>query len=425
MFLHLDLDTFFVSAHRIGDTSLLHRPVAVGGRSNLAIFESKQQGIKLYDNNSGAFVNPIFYHDKQNDFERFFIDIDKNGKRKIRGIVVTSSYEARALGVKTGMPLAQALSLAPNMLVLVPNYLLYHKLSFDLNRFLQKQIPKIEQFSIDEFFGDVSGWIEDERVFEWANWLKDEIYKEFSLPISIGISPAKWIAKLATKYAKPHGVYMVRKGEIREFIEDIPIDKFPGIGRGYKRRLDSYRIKTLGDASRAKSLFYSWKKPGIQLYNRIIGEDREGISPKNDRKSIGISRTFDPIYDHDEVLRRILIMARHIIYITLKLGVNPTSYYLRIRYENGLRYRTTKRVDRLFSERVCKEVFKELFEKRTMPVGGITKLSLSVYNFAKEQKRTLSLLDWQEDIVSSKVSKSMQNMREKYSLDIIKTGSEL
>jgi DNA polymerase-4 len=425
MIVHLDLDTFFVSAHRIYDDSLLNRPVAVGGRSNLSIFDRKQKGIKLYNTNQGAFVNPVFYNNHKRDFEDFFIDRDKNGKKRVRGIVVTSSYEARMQGVKTGMPLAQALKLSPNMIVLVPNYLLYHELSHKLHLYLQREIPKVEQFSIDEFFGDLRGWVEERDAKSWADELKQKIYKEFKLPISIGLSPAKWIAKLATKRAKPNGVFLVKKEEIGSFIEDIPIEEFPGIGRGYQRRLKSHYIETLGDLKRSKHILYRWKKPGIRLYHRVVGDDGESVSQRGDRKSVGISRTFDPISDHTEVLRRIIIMARHISFIVHRLEVLPTSYYLRLKYQNGVRYKATKRLDRLFSEALCKEVFKEMFESRVPKDGAVIKVSMSVYNFTYQTKRALSILEYESDRKRRAIDISILKLRSKYSLDIIKSGLEV
>ncbi|HHD77813.1 MAG TPA: DNA polymerase IV, partial [Campylobacteraceae bacterium] len=420
-----DLDTFFVSAHRSRDLSLNNRPVAVGGRSNLKIFEKEKVGIKLYNSNHGAFVNPVFYNAGQNDFERFFVDHRVKGNRRIRGIVVTSSYEARARGVKTGMPLAQALRLCPDMEVLVPDYLLYHDLSHRLHLFLKEQIPQVEQFSIDEFFGDLNGWVGEEEVFAYAAHLKAQIWHRFHLPISIGISSAKWIAKLATKHAKPNGIHMVREEEIPAFIEDVPIQEFPGIGRGFARRLEKHFIRTLGEASRAKELFYSWKKPGRVLYHRIVGDDGEGVSFRNDRKSIGISRTFDPICDKTEVLRRVLILARHIVFLVLRHRVNPTSYYLKINYDNGVRMKQRITQDRLFSEQLCKETFQTLFAACDTFGGCATKISMSVSNFTYQKHATLSLLDFDRDHPSNRLSRSLQHLREKYSLDIVKTGGEL
>ncbi len=425
MLLHMDLDTFFVSAHRSRDMSLNNRPVAVGGRSNLKIFDKAQSGIRLYNANQGAFVNPVFYHARQSDFEHFFVDRTSDGDAKIRGIVVTSSYEARARGVKTGMPLAQALRLCPEMEVLVPDYMLYHDLSHRLHLFLQEEIPRVEQFSIDEFFGDVNGWIGEEEVLAYATHLKALIWQKFRLPISIGISPAKWIAKLATKYAKPNGVFLVKKDEIPAFIEDQPIRAFPGIGKGFARRLEKHFITTLGEASRAKALFYSWKKPGRVLYHRIIGDDGERISLMNDRKSIGISRTFDPICDKSEVLRRILILARHIVFIVLRHNVNPTSYYLKVNYDNGARMKQRFTQERLFSEQLCKETFRQLYDGCALFGACATKISMSVSNFTYQKYTSLSLLEIYSDKPKQQLSRSLQYLREKYSLDIVKTGGEL
>jgi len=424
MILHLDLDSFFASAHRIKDKSLLNRPIAVGGRSNLKIFDRKKVGIRLYDTNSGAFVNPVFYSDVKDDFNSFFIDyID--GKRKIRGIITTASYEARECGVKTGMSISEALRLCPNLKVLIPNYLLYHKLSHELHSFLKLKIPKVEQFSIDEFFGDIGGWIDDANSLSFAQELQLDIKREFDLPISIGIAKSKWIAKLATSHAKPNGICFIPKDEIYKFIKDMPIEEFPGIGRGYKKRLKAQGILTLGDAIDRKELFYSWKKPGRVLYNRIIGEDNEEVSSKNDRKSIGISRTFDPISDRDEIKRRVRILSRHISYIVLKLGVNPTSYYMSLKYDFRYRVKGRKTVDRIYNEELVKQIFVEIFDEIDLKLGHIIKISMSVSNFSEHRLKTLSLIEIGSDLEKNRLSRSIQKMRDKYSLDIIKSANEL
>lgn len=137
MIIHLDLDSFFASAHRSINPSLHNIPIAVGGRSNLKIFDKRKVNIKLYNSNSGAFVNPIFYNDKDTDFESFFID-KIEGVEKIRGIITTASYEARAYGIKTGMSVNEAIGRCPSLTVLPPNYILYHELSYNLHQFLKK-----------------------------------------------------------------------------------------------------------------------------------------------------------------------------------------------------------------------------------------------------------------------------------------------
>jgi len=422
MFLHIDIDCFFASAERTVDPSLKHIALAVGSRSNLEIFNKERSNIRLMNDNSGAFVTPVFYSDKKKSFESVFVD-EISGKRKIRGIITTASYEARKFGVKTAMPIAQALQLCPHMVVVPSHYTLYHTLSFKIHAFMEARIPKVEQYSIDEFFGDVSGWVKDEEVYAFANTLQNEILEIFDIPVSIGISKAKWIAKLATESAKPYGVFEVK--DIDAYIENIPIKEFPGIGKGFQERLGKYYISTLGEVKRHKSLFDSWKKPGIQLYRRVTGTDNETIESRGERKSIGISRTFDAINDADEVKRRIMIMARHIVYMVMAMGVNPTSYYLKINYEYGVKVKKNETVNRVFSERLFKNILSRMYKEMSHPGKGSVKLSLNVSNFSSQHKKTLSLLYIQNDISEQRLSREIQKLRERFGLDIIKTADEL
>ncbi len=422
MFLHIDIDSFFASAERSVDPTLKNIPMAVGSRSNLEIFNKKRTNIRLMNDNSGAFVTPVFYSDKKKTFESHFID-KMDGRDKIRGIITTSSYEARKYGVKTAMPIAQALQICPQMVVVPSNYPLYHKLSHKIHTFMTKHIPKVEQYSIDEFFGDVSGWIKDEDCYAFAKELKNEIYQEFDIPVSIGISKAKWIAKMATESAKPYGVYEVK--DIDAYIKDIPIKEFPGIGKGFQERLGKHYISKLGDIKAKKALFYSWKKPGIQLYHRITGTDNEGIEERSDRKSIGISRTFDPIYESDEIKRRIMIMARHITFMVMQIEATPTTFYLKINYEYGVKVKKSETVNRVFSEHLFKKILLQIYEEIVVPAKGAVKLTLNVSNFTSQHQKTLSLLDYEEDEKDKRLGVKMHELREKFGLDILKSGGEL
>lgn len=422
MFLHIDIDSFFASAERTVDPSLKGIPMAVGSRSNLEIFNAKRTNIRLMNDNSGAFVTPVFYSDRKKTFESYFID-KIEGREKIRGIITTASYEARKYGVKTGMPIAQALQICPSMVVVPSRYPLYHRLSHRIHAFMMQEMPLIEQFSIDEFFADVSGWIADEDVYAFAQELKMKMIEQFDIPVSIGISQAKWIAKLATESAKPFGVYEVK--DIDAYIENIPIEAFPGIGKGFRKRLEKRYIKTLGDVRQNKPLFYSWKKPGIQLYHRVTGTCKEGIESRGERKSIGISRTFDAIGESAEIRRRIMVMARHISYMVMAIEVNPTTYYLKINYEYGMSVKKSETLNRLFSERLFKKELSKMYEEIILPGRGAVKLTLNVSNFTMHHARTLSLLDLNDDICAHALSCHIHSLRERFGLDIVKTADEL
>lgn len=421
MKIHLDLDCFFAAAHRIDNPKLHNIPIAVGGRSNLSIFEKDKQTRHL-SKIDGAFTSSILSSNGDKSFKDYFMDNDG----RIRGIITTSSYEARAYGVKTAMPVSEALRLCPNLTVIPPNYPLYHELSNKLKELLEKEIPSIEQFSIDEFFGDVTGWIDDDCVFEYAVNLQTKIKRELKLPISIGIANTKWIAKLATNDAKPNGVYIVYPDEVEEYIKNKHISSFPGIGKKIQERLSGHGVKTLGDVKNKKELFYSWGKNGQQLYDRILGIDNEGISIREDKKSIGLGRTFDPESNRDEIKRRLIILCRHLSFIAYKGNHKPSTYSINVKYRYGQSVKDHINSNRPFSEQHFKNQIINLFEKIDIHLShAIVQLNITLSNFQETNPTTFDLFNYEDDNKQSKLTSSMQKLREKFGVDIIKNGSEL
>lgn len=421
MFIHIDIDCFFVSAHRTLDDSLFHIPVAVGGRSNLNIFSSKKE-VRQISTNSGAFVSTILTNEGQKTFKEYFVD--ENGK--IRGIITTASYEARAFGVKTAMSVNEALSHCPHLKMLPPNYPLYHDLSSKLKELLVNDIPMVEQFSIDEFFGDVTGYIGENEIVEFAYNLKKKIYKELKLPVSIGVANTKYLSKLITEYAKPDGIKYVSADNIENFIKDIPIKEFPGIGKGFQERLKGYGIRTLGDIKKNQKLFYSWKKPGIDLYNRVCGIRDNKLTIEREKKSIGIGRTFDAIFDRNELKRRVMILCRYLCFLVKKENVNPLTYAIKIRYEYRIKSKDYINVNRIFNEMDFKNEMVKLFEKTdNHKTHGVIQLNITVLNFAKINEYTYNLFEYENDVKKRALTNQMQKLRVKYGVDIVKSGFEI
>lgn len=420
MILHLDLDCFFVSAHRTIDKSLLHIPAAVGGRSNLNIF-SKTKEKRIVSGNSGAFVSSIVSEQNPNAKEYF-----RDENNRIRGIITTSSYEARAYGVKTAMSVNEALQLCPHLKMIPPHYPLYHELSYKLLQFLEDETPQVEQFSIDEFFVDVGGWLETDECEAFAFKLKQKIKDKFDLPISIGVAKSKYIAKLATEFAKPHGVKVVYEDEVDGFIKDVPIEKFPGIGKGYQEKLKSYGIRTLGQIKAKRTLFYGWKKPGIQLYNRICGINDFELSQRAPSKSIGIGRTFDPLHNRDEIKRRVVILARYLSFLVLKKEVNPQTFFIKIKYEFNVKSKNTMSTNRVFSEKYFKDSMLKMFEDNDIhPTHSIIQLNLTVSNFIEQRQDSFNLFEYENDMKNKELNQKLHKLREKFGIDIIKTANEL
>jgi len=420
MKLHIDIDCFFASAHRIQNPQLYNIPIAVGGRSNLNIFDRKNQ-IRKLSTIDGAFTSSILSSNDDKTSDEYFRDIDG----RIRGIITTSSYEARAFGVKTAMSAAEALRYCPHLKLIPPNYPLYHELSHKLKLLLEQEMPSIEQFSIDEFFCDVTGWIKDADIFKFAKKIQQQIFNEIGLPVSIGIASTKWIAKLATEDAKPYGIKLVQQHEVESYIQNIPISKFPGIGSGYQERLLQRGIKTLGDIKSRKALFDSWGKNGTQLYNRTNGIDEEKIQLSHKKKSIGLGRTFDGISDREEIKRRITILARHVTFLAYKGDHKPHTYSLQIRYQYGSKSSDYINTNRIFSEQYFKQELLILFSKIDVhPSHSIIQINISISNFSENKQTTLDLFSYEDDTVSAKLTDSLQKLRDKFGIDIIKSGGE-
>ena len=401
--------------------SLIGKKVAVGGRGDPFIFDRKpSQKKKLVTLNTGAFVPSLFH--AEHDHGSYF----REGE-KIRGIVTTASYEARQYGVKTGMTVYEALQRCPDIILLPPNHLLYHTLSHELMEYLHTVIPVMEQYSIDEMFGDIEGWIDEEDTEDFIRQLQSEITMKFKLPVSIGASPAKWIAKLATSTAKPYGTRVVRKEEIGSFVNDIPIDEFPGVGRAFSKKMQRYAIRTIGDAVRAETLIKSWGRHGMDLYAKFTGTDNEPIMTSRSRKGIGISRSMDhPVKERHELFRRIHIMVRHWSHTIMKLGVNPTTYSFSLGYENWGSSKKQYTIYRLFNEKFIQEFAYEKFKELDLyPELSVKFIGMSATKFIHHDPKTLDILEYENDTKMRNITDALTKVRDKYGLDIVRGGGEL
>ena len=423
MKIHIDIDCFFVSAARIIDSSLEHKAVAIGGRSDTKIFnkEAKNQTVNL--ENSGSFVPTFYkaYEDKDDDLDAF-----KDESGKVRGILTTSSYEARAFGVKTAMNISEALSLCPQLIIKAPNMSLYQKLSHALHQFLQLKIPLIEQASIDEFYGDLSGWVEDEDVPQFIDNLRHEIKRELKLPVSIGAAHTRYIAKMATSAAKPFGCKTIYPYEFDKFINPIHVEKFAGIGKSMKERLRAAQIHTLGELRKRRGTVESWGPYAQELYKRVNGTSDAPIVTSSQRKSIGISRTFDPLHDRTELKRRVHVLARHLSFAILKLEVIPTVFHLSIAYEMNQKSHKNISLAEIFTEKkfdsLCISLFHEADIHKRLHV---IRLSINCSSFTRDSKKELSLIGFCDEQKMKKLTDSTQSLREKYGIDAIKWASEM
>ena len=421
MKIHIDIDCFFASAARIVEPDLEGKPIAIGGRSDTKIFTKEAKNQTVNFENSGSFV-PTFYA----NYEKDDLDTFKDDNGKIRGILTTSSYEAREFGIKTTMTIREALQLCPHLIVKAPNMSLYQELSHKLHEFLCSKIPLVEQASIDEFYADLSGWVEDEDIPAFIETLKDEIKNTLKLPVSIGAARTRYIAKLATTYAKPFGCKIINKNNFEDFINPIKVGDFAGIGKSMKNRLNAVHIHTLGELISRRGTIESWGSYAKELYKRVSGLTDAPIVTTHKRKSIGISRTFDPLYDRDELTRRVHILARHLSFAILKLDVIPTVFHLNITYEMNQNSHKNISLAEIFTERkfdaLCVQLLNEADIQKRLHV---IRLSINCSSFTRDSKKELSLIGFHEDQKMHTLTKSVQDLRQRYGIDALKFASEM
>jgi DNA polymerase-4 len=422
MKIHLDLDCYFVSAERTRDATLKNRPVVVAKGTDKRIFElNKKDAVML--GNTGAFNSVMeFRHTKGRTWHDEFMG--ENGK--ISGIVIAKSYETKPFGIQTGTPLSQALQMCPELIILPSDHLFYQELSQKLKSFLEIKIPLLEQYSIDEFFGDLGGWIDECDTLEFITNLRNEIMHKFDLPITIGASRSKWIAKLITDKTKPYGVRVVGYDEVSDFVNPVKIGEFCGVGKALKDKLNAHKIFTIGELKQRPRLLMEQGKIGSDLLARINGVDNEPIIANIQRKGIGISRNFKAVLCRDEIRRRVIILARYLTHTIGDMGLNPTTFNFKIGYENGLKNSQSITQNRLFSESFMIELTFDIIEKLdTFKSRKIHYIGISATNFLDDkQHTTFSLLEYQDDIAKSKLTQALLGIRKRYGIDMVRYGIE-
>lgn len=378
MRLHLDIDAYFVSAERSRNARLKGKPVVVS-----------------------SFNNGDFFSEKASEYS----------------IILAKSYEAKACGVKTAMLTNDALKLCPKAINVACDHAFYRALSRKLRKYLHTQLAVIERFSIDEFFAELRGQVEDKDAYEFAKTLQENVAKIFDLPISVGVSDSKWGAKFLTTMAKPFGVLCLNKDELLKRFGDEDIALFTGIGKHMLKELNINGVYKIRDVGPNKDVFNSLGKAGRKTYERILGIDNEEVS-ESSRKSLGIGRSFAPIYDQKELLRRLSVLNRHLAFEFGDLNLTPSSYSISLVYKDNTRVSKSCSHFEDFSEEGAFLVFKQLF--CSCKQGGVKSMSITLAKFGKQ--RALGLYC---DANKSKLARSLQHLRNKYGVEIIKKAKEL
>jgi DNA polymerase-4 len=313
---HFDLDAFFVSVECKKNSSLIGKPLIVGGSE--------------------------------------------------RGVVASCSYEARAFGIHSAMPIKLAKRLCPQALIIGGDMESYSQFSRLVTEIIQSKVPLYEKASIDEFYVDLTGM---DKFFGCARFtaeLKQCIIKETGLPISYGLASNKLISKVATGEVKPNGQKEIFRGQEKPFLAPLKISKLPMVGKQTGELLRQMGVETIKILSEipVEMLQNLLGKNGIELWRRANGIDETPIIPYSEQKSIGTENTFQTDTINVEFLNRELSRMTEKIAFELRQQNKLTGCItLKLRYSNFDTVTRQVSIPYTSSDHLLLETAKKLFVK--------------------------------------------------------------
>jgi DNA polymerase-4 len=285
---HLDMDAFYASVEQRDDARLRGKPVVVGGRP------------------------------------------------ESRGVVAAASYEARAFGVRSAMPMARALRLCPDLVVVPPDFERYRRVSDQVMGILRACTPLVEPLSLDEAYLDVTenAWGEPLGM-EVAKRLKRQIVAATELTASAGVAPNKFLAKIASAYRKPDGLTVIAPERVESFLRELPVEALWGVGPVTAKKLHQAGITRLTDVrtvdmKRLREVVGSLADWLRQLSH---GEDPRPVEPERAAKSSSSENTYaQDLVDLDKIREEVARMARENAAWLARRGLAARTVTLKVRY---------------------------------------------------------------------------------------------
>src|ERR1700733_9034234 len=213
-----------------------------------------------------------------------------------RSVVCAASYEARKFGVRSAMPAIRAERLCPEAIFIPPDFTRYRAVSQSTREIFKRHTDLIEPLSLDEAYLDVTenktGLATATRV---ARSLREQIREEFPLTASAGVAPNKFLAKIASDWRKPDGLFVIQPEDLDTFLPPLEIARIPGVGKVTEKRFAEMGIKTVGDLQKLEVplLESHFGRYGARLYELSRGIDHNPVVPDRPTKSISAEDTFE------------------------------------------------------------------------------------------------------------------------------------
>ena len=255
-----------------------------------------------------------------------------------RGVVLAASYEVRPFGVRSAIPMARAVKLAPHAIVVPPRFAAYVDASEAVFRIFERYTPLIEPLSLDEAFLDVTGSLGLFGTVEAISTrIRQEIRREVDLPASSGIAEVKFVAKIASDFGKPNGQHVVPPGTSRTFLAPLPVSRLWGVGPKTEEVLKRHGLLTIGDVAQKELewLVQRLGPSGQHFWELSRGLDERPVVPDRDAKSVGAQDTFEEDLLGEEKLKPHLhSQALRVGRRLRKSGVKARCVQLTVKYDD-------------------------------------------------------------------------------------------
>lgn len=257
------------------------------------------------------------------DMDAFYASVEQRDDPGLRGkpvvvawkgsrsVVCAASYEARKFGVRSAMPAVRAERLCPDVIFVPPDFPRYRAVSQSVREIFRRHTDLIEPLSLDEAYLDVTenktGLPTATRV---AKTIRQQIREELNLTASAGVAPNKFLAKIASDWRKPDGLFVIQPEEVEDFLTPLPIGRIPGVGKVTEKRIEEIGIKTVGELRNLKAMLLEERfgRYGMRLYELAHGIDHNPVVSDKPTKSISAEDTFEhdiPLEDTEPTIRRL------------------------------------------------------------------------------------------------------------------------
>ena len=213
-----------------------------------------------------------------------------------RSVLATCNYIARQYGVRSAMPSSMALARCPGLIIRPARFEVYRSVSQQIRAILNQYTDKIEPLSLDEAYIDVSdsSWFSGSATL-LAEHIRQQIYQQLGIRVSAGVAPNKYLAKIASDWNKPNGLFVVEPSSVPGFVMDLPVQRVSGIGQKFAEKLAAMGIKTCGDLQKwsLPRLVQLYGKSGVWLYQRARGIDERDVGRQGAAKSMTVEHTYE------------------------------------------------------------------------------------------------------------------------------------